>query len=107
LERAFRCVARGERDGPAKKLIHGYAEVWFRMADRYRTPVPVLKGMMSMRDVQDFMRWEAENPSELWWTEMAARAQGVKFERTLQINTADDDSYVWQMLTKQAKGKKP
>ena len=77
------------------------------MADRYGVPVPVLKGMgLTFRDVMEFCEWERENPSIGWWTEMAARAQGVKFERTMKISTKDDDFDDWAKLIKTAKGEK-
>jgi hypothetical protein len=78
------------------------------MADRYGVPVPVLKRMgITLRDMVEFIEWERENPATQWWAEMAARVQGVKFDRTVKINSEEENDFdAWAAMIKRAKGEK-
>lgn len=79
------------------------------MADRYGVPVPVLREMgLTLRDLAEFTEWEGENPGTQWWAEMAARAQGVKFERTPKVKPLEGQEDVdhWLKLVETVKGAK-
>jgi len=57
------------------------------MADRWGVPVPMLRSVVTLRDIADFIAWEAENPSLLILVEAIAAILGFRWPREVRIDT--------------------
>lgn len=51
--------------------------------------MPMLRSMITIRDMADFVAWESEHPSLREMVEAIAGAMGIQWKRPATINTTE------------------